>query len=472
MLLCCLRESSSRSHSAALLCFARHAFVFGSFSGGFIYIHEEGSIVCEGTTIEDNFAGDQGGGIYARQATWVNSSCDLVSNESPQAAAIYLTNVNSATFENHYVLDNLASAGSVVYVAASTVVARDVRFSSTVGLQEYSFNRAVQLDADTTFDAEGCVFDGWQGDTVIFSTNPANGSLVLDSCDFSDSAATTVVISPNSDAEIRNAVVSSTTFDNARDGMLVDRALNCSASNACGAGNCVDSELGVLCECLEGGECLNDGGELSLSVKAHPSNATFSPDEVSYELEVSSLGDGTTNAIWEMVVDGGGLDIKLFPSSGVLYRGESVAVKVTGTSMDQDVSGNLESIFHLMSAGSASLGFVDNQTVISAFYLCPAFEYAGPPTDADTATDDGSPSCTQCAAIEGAEGVDCTDPGATLTSLPIRKGFWRSSDESLVVHECLHHDACAGASTITTSDDYCERGYRGPCESTHNRSIP
>ncbi|CAM9315349.1 unnamed protein product, partial [Laminaria digitata] len=91
-----------------------------------------------------------------------------------------------------------------------------------------------------TLTAEGCVFRGWRGDTVIYHQGSVPGSLVLDSCDFSESSAAMAVISPNSDVEIRNAVVSSRTFLNAgtlsNSLRLVDRALDCSDSNACGGG--------------------------------------------------------------------------------------------------------------------------------------------------------------------------------------------------------------------------------------------
>ena len=114
----------------------------------------------------------------------------------------------------------------------------------------------------------------------------------------------------------------------------------CSDSNACGAGDCVDSLLGVLCECLEGGECLSDGGELSLSLKTPAQNVTFSPDPVSYELMVSSAVSGTTFAMWDLEFDGGDLDLNVVPSSGVLPPGGSVIVTVTGTSSKQDVGGD------------------------------------------------------------------------------------------------------------------------------------
>ncbi|CAN0566941.1 unnamed protein product, partial [Laminaria digitata] len=57
--------------------------------------------------------------------------------------------------------------------------------------------------------------------------------------------------------------------------------------------------------------------------------------------------------------------------------------------------------------------------------------------------------------------------GATKALLPIQRGYWRSSRESLVVHECLQSEACLGATEVSSSDDYCADGYRGPCESVY-----
>lgn len=243
----------------------------------------------------------------------MNSSCNPIANESPQGAAVYLTNVESARFENHTDIDNLAAGGCVVYVAASSATAKTFRFESSIGLQEYSFNRAVQMDGTTTLHAQKCVFDGWRGDAVVLYLNPAIGSLVLDSCDFSGSSAVLAVVSPNSEAEIRNAVVSRFIFKNAVCGklnnslVLVNRALNCGSSNVCGIGGCVDSALGVLCECIEGGECLSDGGKLSLSLTKPPAAVTYSPDTVLYGLVVSSDASGTTHAIWALEDTGGDL---------------------------------------------------------------------------------------------------------------------------------------------------------------------
>lgn len=435
-----------------------------------MFLEEEASITCEGATITGNYAGEQGGGIYARQAEWVNSSCDFIANESPQGAAIYLTNVKSAMFENHAVANNVASGGSVVYVTESAVGARAVTFESDIGLQEDSFNRAVQLDGDTTLTAEGCVFRGWLGDTVIYHKSSVPGSLILDSCEFSDSSAAMAVISPNSDAEIRNAIVGSSMFKSgetlSNSLRLVDRALDCSDSNACGAGGCVNSTLGVLCECLENGECLDDGGDLSLHLKTAPAAETFSPDTVSYELMVSSGFDGTTYAIWDVAFEADDLTLDVVPSSGVLSPGDNVSITVIGTPMTQDVGGKLSSKFVVTSLGTlgnTSSGVTGGGTslkVNSTFYLCSTYEYAMPLADKDTGV-----VCEQCVTIEGGQGVNCESMGATLVSLPIRQGYWRSSQKSIVVKRCFNSKACKGGTKISSSDDYCKHGYKGPCES-------
>ncbi|CAN0456431.1 unnamed protein product, partial [Ectocarpus sp. 12 AP-2014] len=172
-----------------------------NFYGGFVHLEEEASLTCEGATIEDNNAGDKGGGIYAETSVWVNSSCDLIGNGAPQGAATYLTGVTSANFEAHNVTDNVATAGgSVLGVSGSSVVMRGVNFQSADGLQEETCIFGVHTDSTATLVAEDCVFGGWLGDTVFYHANPSAGSLVLNSCDFSESSTTMAVTSPYSDA--------------------------------------------------------------------------------------------------------------------------------------------------------------------------------------------------------------------------------------------------------------------------------
>ena len=401
----------------------------------------------------------------------MNSTCDLIENYSPQGAAIYLTHVESATFKDHNVTQNQASGGSVVYLARSSVVARDVLFEP-----QHSASRAIQMDERTKLDAERCVFNGWLGDAVIFNTNSAAGSLVLDSCDFRGSSAALAVVSPHSDAEIRNAVVSDFTYQRATGTdsnplALVDRALDCSDSNACGDERCFESSLGVVCPCLEGGECLKDGGELSFNLEGAPDEEIFHPDNVSYELVVSSARSGTSHAIWSLLVEVDDLVLKVVPSCGVLPPGSEVTVQVTGTPSRRDVGGTLTSRIVLMSLGNTTSGLtaVDRMVINSTYYMCQAHEYARPLRNDD---DDGGMSCEQCSTIEGSEGVDCTNPGATKDLLPIQPGYWRSNRNSLEVHECLRSEACKGATEIRTGKDYCADGYTGPCESENVKTLP
>lgn len=425
------------------------------------------SFSCEGASITNNYAGDQGGGIYARDSEWVNSTCDLIGNQAPQGAALYLTGVESATLENHAVTNNLALSGSVLYMTESVVVADGVSFISGVDLQEDSYNRAVQSDSSSKLTAKGCVFKGWLGDTVIYHRNSDAGSLILDRCDFSGSSATTAVFSLNSDAIIRNAVVDDSTFENAgrleNSLTLVNRALTCRDGDLCGPGECVDSALGVLCECLDADTCLDDGGGVSLRVETPPASDTYSPEGVSFELVVSSNEEGTTNVIWDLTFEADGLELDVAPSSGVLPPGGSLTVSVSGTPTGLSLGGALTSTFNLTSLGTTtSSDSVPRVTlnVDSTFYFCSAFEYAVP-----SANDTYGVSCEPCVSIEGGEGVNCDSPGATLASLPIRQGYWRMGQDAVVVHRCGHYEACAGATDIASADDYCKDGYEGPCES-------
>ena len=465
-----LRKTPCLSSSVAVrsrACRVRRHALFARLYGGFVFLDEMASFTCEGVTISGNTAGNQGGGVYARDATWVNSSCAFIANQSPQGAALYLSGCKSVTLKNHAVTDNLAFSGSVLYSTQSSVVATGVTFKSGIELQEDSFNRAIQSVTKSVLTLKECVFDGWRGDTVIYHTTSDANSLFLDSCDFRASSAAMAVFSLNSDANIRNAAVGGLTFTNAgrpnNSLVLVNRALDCGSPNVCGPGECVNGTLGVLCECLDVDSCLNDGGELSLAVETPPASETYSPDTVSFDLVVSSAGNGTTHAIWDLAFEATYLNLKAVPSSGVLPPGGAVTVYVTGTAATQDAGGDVTSYFNLSSVGitnTSSTAIVKKLEVKSAFFLCSASEYAEPLADETNGV-----SCKQCISLEGGQGVDCESPGATLASLPIRQGYWRWSRESLVIHKCANSKACAGRTQVSSADDYCQGGYKGPCES-------
>lgn len=443
-----------------------------------MFLEEEASLLCEGALVERNNAGEQGGGIYARDATSLDVSCDVVGNKSPQGPGVFLTHVTTqAVFRDMTLDSNEARGGSTMYVVKSPVEARNVRFKAgSSSTASDHLNRAVQLEGTSTFEGVGCVFEGWLGDTVIQNGAFDDSSLVLDECDFSESAADTMVISPSSDAKIRNARVSKWTISGAADpSYLVDHAVTCSDPDVCGDGGaCVDSLLGVLCECLSEDACLNNPATVSLNVEKTPPNETYLPQPVLFTLLVSAEEDGVTDAIWELSYQSPELELEVIPSSGILGPGDSIIVNVSGTHITDDVGGSLSNSFTLSVVGGDSSdepAVVSELEVPSMFFLCRGFQYAVPfeANESTTASSASSDSrgihCLSCGGLLGdGEGVDCNEPGATLASLPLKGGYWRENSSSTEIHSCVHSDACAGGSSIVTSDDYCADGYVGPCE--------
>lgn len=53
--------------------------------------------------------------------------------------------------------------------------------------------------------------------------------------------------------------------------------------------------------------------------------------------------------------------------------------------------------------------------------------------------------------------------GATIETLVLEKGYYRTSRASVVVLECYLKDACVGG---TNAENYCATGYKGPCKCT------
>lgn len=63
------------------------------------------------------------------------------------------------------------------------------------------------------------------------------------------------------------------------------------------------------------------------------------------------------------------------------------------------------------------------------------------------------------------KGLDCSEPGVLLETLPVRSGYWRPTNTTIRIRECLYEKACEGGAVVAGSDDYCTVGYKGPCES-------
>ena len=88
-------------------------------------------------------------------------------------------------------------------------------------------------------------------------------------------------------------------------------------------------------------------------------------------------------------------------------------------------------------------------------------------------------SCIPCVTYlqesDGETGYDCERDGVTVEKLPIKPGFWRSSNKSLTIFQCNIDSACIGGDEIENSDSYCETGNIGPycqvCGDGYRKSI-
>lgn len=440
-----------------------------SQDGGFLFIGS-GSIICNGATIKKNEASDRGGGIYALSPSSVNISCDLLSNASPSGAAVYVTNAESVELYDMSVSNNEFSCGSsAVFVVSSSVIATDVTFAAGNANEGESSKHAVQLDSSSSFKATSCTFNDWNGETIIDSNNIENGSLVLDNCDFSESSPSITVVSSESFAKIRNTRFAALTFESAADpSVLVSKALTCNGgddgTDVCGEGICVDTSLGVLCECLPSGACLQDDAVLWLQCiscdEAEDEKMYTAGENVSFELVVAADEEHTSDAIWAITYGENNLAFDIIPSAGILSPGSNVTVKVEGSPVNFEAGGSrdFKTNFTLNIESGGLIGEADEIGVKPVFYYCGSSKYALEGEDAY--------SCESCFELEGeTDGVSCTTAGATLASIYIIEGYWRESEDSSYIHECPISDACQGLDgAVTTSDDYCATGYTGPCK--------
>jgi len=78
--------------------------------------------------------------------------------------------------------------------------------------------------------------------------------------------------------------------------------------------------------------------------------------------------------------------------------------------------------------------------------------------------------CQLCEEISE-EGTDCEEEGATLESLPLEEGFWRTTSTSTDIRACIVKEACVGG---TEAGKYCAEGHEGPycdvCEESYSKN--
>ncbi|CAN0191524.1 unnamed protein product, partial [Phaeothamnion confervicola] len=71
-------------------------------------------------------------------------------------------------------------------------------------------------------------------------------------------------------------------------------------------------------------------------------------------------------------------------------------------------------------------------------------------------------------------GIDCSNPGNSLSALALYPGRWRATSASLQIETCLSSRACPGGAA-SEPDGYCGDGYEGPlcaaCRSGYARGF-
>lgn len=60
------------------------------------------------------------------------------------------------------------------------------------------------------------------------------------------------------------------------------------------------------------------------------------------------------------------------------------------------------------------------------------------------------------------EHTSASEPGVTLQTLNVSRGYWRATNTSEKILACYNEDACSGG--VTGADGFCASGYTGPCE--------
>lgn len=275
-------------------------------------------------------AGDQGGAIYSRGPTSLYVSCEAYGNESPQGAFLYVTHVVEGSVpENVHAKSNHALVGSIVQVAASSVLVRDLTFvaGELSGLNKASI--VMYSDRDSLLVAEGCMFRGWENSNMTVRNNERATSLVVDHCDFTHTFSTQPVLS-SSESVIVNAYIDENTLSNATDPYnLVNKALGCESDICDPRYECIDSSLGIMCECFND-RCGNNGS-LSFGVVDFPDEITYSPQSVEFTLGVTKPSDYDT--IWEINNNNTRTErMDVIPKSGIISSGNTVKIYVSLTS--------------------------------------------------------------------------------------------------------------------------------------------
>ncbi|CAM9391351.1 unnamed protein product, partial [Choristocarpus tenellus] len=129
---------------------------------------------------------------------------------------------------------------------------------------------------------------------------------------------------------------------------LVDNVQNCSDTESCIDGVCLDGELGVYCQCYvslitKKEVCMNRGGNITVGISKFPDEVTYGPEKAEFTLAVHAQG-GSAPVLWNISGSSSDFSTTLYPSNGVLPPGSSVSVWVE-VSPRSEIGGYLNASF-------------------------------------------------------------------------------------------------------------------------------
>lgn len=218
------------------------------YDGGVISV-DGGIVRLVGGAASSNSASQRGGVIFATgesDVTW--TAGESSHNTAASGGALYISN-SQANFSDMVLDGDSAPSGGVVFLAAADVRVTNV---TVVAPGSPASGFAVHADLESVFRAYGCGFRGWEKNSPCVVSE---GEVVLDTCDFSESASVRL-ISASREATVRNAIMGERNYayvgynSSASFAMRAHTCASLPNASAClGEGECLDAAngMGVLC---------------------------------------------------------------------------------------------------------------------------------------------------------------------------------------------------------------------------------
>lgn len=256
------------------------------YDGG-VFAVDGGGLVVEGGWADSNSAAQRGGVIFATGESTVQWSGGESSNNSAASGGAMYISSSELNLTDVRLNGDHTSYGGVVFLAGANTRAVN---TSIVAPSHLAGDFALHVDAGSTLSAFACRFENWKGDSPCVVSE---GSVVMDSCDFSQSGAGALVRASQL-AVVRNGVLGDVNYayvgynSSALLGVGTYTCDTLPADKACMVEDeCVDAEngMGVLCPTFLAGAT---GQEISIAGTGFSSSSSSSTASARVELGASA----------------------------------------------------------------------------------------------------------------------------------------------------------------------------------------